>query len=297
MAYSVAQVGQASVAAGATSVSRTLGAPVAVGQLGIVALLYSRANAGQDVGAIVVNDDLGNFYVQGAGATAIDMTTTFVAMRVYYAYYASAGTPTITATFTGGAAPGQVQRATMLTQVVQGFATGPKFDAAHGAVQASPGTGANAISSGNATTTVNGDYIFAATGTNNTPGAVTAGTGYTIQNAPGLGALGVYAEDQTQAAAGAIAGTFTQATNPAISWFTVVAGFADAAVTTSSRLSQEAVEVVEGNTGGAARLSQLALEVADQFTGGGGVRLSQIAVEVLHVTTPPTGRSYGTVIW
>ena len=120
----------------------------------------------------------------------------------YYAANISGGACSITVTMSGTA----VLLAVRLHEI-SGAATASPLDQHAGAVQSSPGTGANAVTTGSVTTTTNGQYIFAAmvsTGTS-TP---SAGTGYTGVGGTGSG----ISEYQVQGSAGSIAGTFTQAT-------------------------------------------------------------------------------------
>jgi hypothetical protein len=79
--------------------------------------------------------------------------------------------------------------------------------------QVAPGTGADAITTGNVLTTTDGQYIFGAVHINNTVAmTVTQGTGYndreSIDGTASVSA--VESEDRIQAAAGNIAATFTQ---------------------------------------------------------------------------------------
>ena len=96
-----------------------------------------------------------------------------------------------------------------------GVATVSPLDGtAHAAnFQNSPGTGANAITSGSVTTVTSGDLIY---GANNIVGGltgITAGTGYTLrQTQTGL-QDNLSSEDKVQAVAGAVAATFTTNSN------------------------------------------------------------------------------------
>jgi hypothetical protein len=76
-----------------------------------------------------------------------------------------------------------------------------------------PGTGANALTSGNITTTGNGDLIWSCTCENEDAILSTAGTGFTGPfNDTGAGTNRLQSEWRTQAAAGTIAGTWTNGT-------------------------------------------------------------------------------------
>jgi hypothetical protein len=84
------------------------------------------------------------------------------------------------------------------------------LDGATAAFQSAPGTGANAISSGNITTTANGDFIFGVTMFDSTSvNSLLPGTGFFSLG--GGGTDGITAEQLLQSAAGAISATFTQA--------------------------------------------------------------------------------------
>ena len=82
--------------------------------------------------------------------------------------------------------------------------------------QSAPGTGANAVTSGNVTTTTNGQYIFGATIQDDFgPIAITPGTGFTERESTDADNATVPqdSEDRIQATAGNIAATFTQNVN------------------------------------------------------------------------------------
>jgi hypothetical protein len=90
--------------------------------------------------------------------------------------------------------------------------------------QRNPGTGANAVSSGNATPATNGCLIFGATVNVNGSGAPGYGTGYTGRD---NFSNTFESEDKTQAAAAATAATFTagNAGDGGNSWITALLGF------------------------------------------------------------------------
>lgn len=77
-----------------------------------------------------------------------------------------------------------------------------------GKVQSNPGTGANAVTSDPVTTVANGQYIFAATADPGYSTGKTEGTGFTAREEDASSSF-LMSEDQVQATAGSIAGTFT----------------------------------------------------------------------------------------
>jgi hypothetical protein len=93
--------------------------------------------------------------------------------------------------------------------------------------QTNPGTGTNAVTSGNFTTLKSGDLIYSATaqslGTGVQP---SAGTGFTKRNTftGTQSTRGLASEDLVQGSAGSTAGTWTQ-TQATSTWITVAQGF------------------------------------------------------------------------
>lgn len=78
-------------------------------------------------------------------------------------------------------------------------------------LQVSPGTTADAVSSGSVTTAFNGELIFGATSPPSAAGTLSAGTGFTLQDSRDLtgGLIPLGTESLVQGAAGAVAATFT----------------------------------------------------------------------------------------
>jgi len=80
-------------------------------------------------------------------------------------------------------------------------------------VRASPGTGANAITSGTIQTTANGDYILGFTFNDSSNAAAwSAGSGYTKRQDLRIASYTAASEDAIQASAGPVAATFTATT-------------------------------------------------------------------------------------
>lgn len=77
-----------------------------------------------------------------------------------------------------------------------------------GQKQATPGTGTDAVTSGNVTTTVNGDLIYGGTYNTSTGTLASAGSGFASRTSDTSGAPGI-TEDKTQTTAGSVASTFT----------------------------------------------------------------------------------------
>ncbi|HEY6280567.1 MAG TPA: hypothetical protein VIW72_02070 [Burkholderiales bacterium] len=118
---------------------------------------------------------------------------------------------TITATFS----PARPWRGIAVHEI-SGLSATP-LDQETGQAQTTPGTGANAVTSGPVTTTKNGDYIIAGTTECSSSRALpqyTQGTGYTKREEVGsISTQNLATEDQVQASAAAISGTFTQTAN------------------------------------------------------------------------------------
>lgn len=102
---------------------------------------------------------------------------------------------------------------TIIAEDYSGVMTSNPIDGHTIQEQLTPGTGTDAISSGNITTTANGDLIFGGvtdfTGATNT---YTQGTNYTLRSNASASTLATAAEDRIQSSAGSIAATFTQST-------------------------------------------------------------------------------------
>lgn len=121
-----------------------------------------------------------------------------------YALVTGTGTATITLTLSGVAA-GNVN---IMCHDISGIATGSPLDTSALVNQASPGTGTNGVTTGNVTTTVNGDYLFAwCWDIGGNASSTAAGTGYTLRDT--INAGGRRTESQVQSSSGAAAGTFT----------------------------------------------------------------------------------------
>lgn len=184
-------------------------------------LLLTCINA--DAGISSVTDTLGNTY---AAATNLTDGSTY-ALAMFYTISASSGANTVTANFTGS-----VGYAHHILGEWSGVASSSPLDQSTGQVQAAPGTGSNAVTSGNITTTVNGDLLVGCS--NSDPyvsGQLTAGTGFTIRQL----LFGDHPmEDSVQATAGTTAATFTS--SQAASNYTTLVGAFKPFVATSTRL-------------------------------------------------------------
>lgn len=120
----------------------------------------------------------------------------------YYFLNTTAGADTVTVTFAGA-----VTYASLQCAEYSGVATSAALDQATSNSQTDPGTATNAITSGNVTTTTNGQLILGWTSALVVgAGTVSAGSGFT-------GRTNVFGdtifEDQVQGSAGLIATTFT----------------------------------------------------------------------------------------
>jgi len=151
-----------------------------------------------------VTDSLGNTYTLKNNPTA--NTTLSKRAAGFYAENISGGACTLTFTFSSAVT------STQELHEASGVATSASFDVSAAQGQDSPGTGANAVTSTAATTTVNGCYIFGCAGEFSIGGPVNVGTSVafvdagTTFNAPGGQQRGEY---YIQPSAGSIAATFT----------------------------------------------------------------------------------------
>ena len=145
----------------------------------------------------------------------------------YYFLNTTAGADTVTVTFAGA-----ITYASLQCAEYSGVATSAALDQATSNSQTDPGTATDAITSGNVTTTTNGQLILGWTSALVVgAGTVSAGTSYT-------GRINVFGdtlfEDRVQASAGSIAATFT--TNHATSdYITLISTFKEAVAASSAR--------------------------------------------------------------
>lgn len=145
----------------------------------------------------------------------------------YYFLNTAGGADTVTVTFAG-----TVTYASLQCAEYSGVATSAALDQATSNSQTDPGTATDAITSGNVTTTTNGQLILGWTSALAVgAGTVSAGTSYTgRQNVFG----DTLFEDRVQTTAGSIAATFT--TNHATSdYITLISTFKEAVAASSAR--------------------------------------------------------------
>lgn len=148
-------------------------------------------------------------------------------IAIFYYANTTGGADTVTVTFAGA-----ITYASLQCSEYSGVATSSPLDKFASNSQTDPGTASNAITSGNVTTTTNGQLIVGwTTALVVGAGTVSAGTGYT-------GRTNVFNdtlhEDQVQTSAGSIAATFT--TNHATSdYITLIATFKAPAAVSGQR--------------------------------------------------------------
>lgn len=113
---------------------------------------------------------------------------------------------------------------TLVAHDIRGLATSSPLDASAMQSQSYPGTGTNAVTSGNITTTQNNDYLFGVTNNASNDGgfAPTAGTGYTLR---AYDENGPQSEDAVQSSAGSVAATFTSTDGGYASYLTGIMAF------------------------------------------------------------------------
>jgi hypothetical protein len=125
---------------------------------------------------------------------------------MFYAENIAGGACTLTFTFSAATTSSQE------IHEASGCATSASFDGSALASQDAIGSGANAVTSGNITTTAAGDYIFGASSEYSAGGQFTQGTGFTltanVSNSLGGFTAGEYIAPA--GAAGSIAATFTK---------------------------------------------------------------------------------------
>lgn len=151
--------------------------------------------------SVTANCVTGNF-------TLVNNSTTYsnksYAAMGYGVVSTTSSTCKITATLSGASGNALVMAAHEITNVV----TSSPLDGSAMLVQSGPGTGANAIKSGNITTTQGNDYVFGVTNNASNDGgfASTTGSGYAFRE---YDVNGMLTEDEIQPSATSTAATFT----------------------------------------------------------------------------------------
>lgn len=190
IAHVQGMVGASGPSSGVTTVTATFSAAVGSGNavVGVAICLGSQVLSG-------VTDDKGNTY------TIIDNASGAHAFSTFWRGNITNGPTTITATFTAS---------TGYPQIIMDEYSGVVSMDGHKALYAGTVSGTDGLSTGNFTTTKNGDVIWGAAynaaGTTN----ISSGTGFTQREQdPVSGNWSLVSEDKTQTTAGSVAVTFT----------------------------------------------------------------------------------------
>jgi hypothetical protein len=183
--------------------STSLSTTISVTLNGVTANNTLVVHVGWGDAALTCSVSDGSSYTSGAAR----VQTSSQSSQVFYLEAASGGTHNITATISGAGAPYRRIRAYEIT----GVATSSSLDQSTGQALASPGTGTDAVTSGNTSTTTNAnDFLmgFAENVSETDPGSgtIAAGTNYTISGANQI----LAAESRNVSSTAAYAGTFTQ---------------------------------------------------------------------------------------
>lgn len=235
-----------SAAAGST-VPVTLGATVTSGNF--ICGIVTWDNIGGTPTLTSVTDDKSNTY--NISSTLSDAPNG-QGSAIFWLGNITNGPITITANLSGSAGG---SRCIIATEFSGGFAAAdPKDLAPVGQFQTTPGTTTDAVTSGSMTTLTSGDMIYGASC--NTSGATnaTAGSSFTLLTDQTSAVVFMNAETLTQAAAGAVAATFTQGTNnnratfalaikPAVSTFTW-SNMENSTYTIARLISDRKIEIV-----------------------------------------------------
>lgn len=182
----------------ATTVAQALAAPAGPGNL-VCGLVAWDSTGARTLNSVI--DDKGNTYTLG---TLVNATTDGEFSRLFWCGNLTNAPQTITATFS--AAIGF--RRMLLDEYSGILALADPSDGHTGVRQAST----TAASSGNITTTVDGDLIYGAIYDAAATGTLSAGGGFTIRETatqPVADQVPLSSEDQVQSTAGAIAATFS----------------------------------------------------------------------------------------
>ena len=235
------QVKSVVLAAGSTTIVATFPGTVGAGNAvcGVI---------GYDTGLTLttVTDDKSNTYT--IQRTVTDGGNAEQASLFYLANITN-GPITVTATFNGVTNNGGM---TMLEG--SGIVTSSALDVETGQLQATPGTGANGVTSGAVTTTVAGDFVcgFAVdTGAFRTGTQYAAGTGFTKpangESGDAAGhALDNAGEYQIQGSAGSIAATWTAAANDATISFVIALKASGGGGLTAAQVMPAIAEAMSG---------------------------------------------------
>ena len=216
-----------SSSAGVTSVSATFASTVTSGNCVIGVIMW-----GSTVNDLTsVTDDKGNTYTVKDTLLNLDggSASSFILGNI------TNGPKTVSANFSASVANDVI----IISEFSGVAASSDPTDVHHAQTQARPGTGTDAISSGAATTTVNGDLIFGgafdASGANTT---FTAGTSFTLGTTNS--GLSRHAADEfrTQASAGSVSATFTGNQSGADYFVFMIAAKAATSATTRYVFSQ-----------------------------------------------------------
>lgn len=176
---------------GDTTLEIVMGSDVTAGNLLVLGVEWSTG-----VATITVADSQSNTWTEGQSL----VSGSVMDVSGWYAKDVAAGATTVTVTFSS--APSRQHGA---VHEVSGADTSAPFDQSTAQGQSNPGTGTDAVTSGNVTTGEDGEYIFGMTSDANAQLANTEGTGYTL----GETVTGTADEHQIQTSAGSIAATFT----------------------------------------------------------------------------------------
>jgi hypothetical protein len=262
MAGAIVQTGYAVDDSGATSTT------IAVTLTGVLAgsTLYAHVG-GTDTGTQTCTVSDGSAF--SAGDTKRRSTGDSQSGWTFYRENVSAGSHTITATFGSS-----IDFRRLRVAELSGLATSSSKDQAVGQAQATPGTGANGVSSGATSATTNAnDFIIGSTqdadSADPSSGTLSAGTGYTISGTNVV--MGI--ESKSVSATGAQTATFTQSV--AGSRITHVIAFKTAGATAYTMPTSVGAFTLTGNATGLTAQRKLA-------TAAGSYTLTGNAATFVH---------------
>lgn len=185
-----------------TTVALSFGVAVTSGNAVVGTLTYSQGTGGAD-NFTTLQDDKGNSYTPLVGHFFDSTNTQYCSM--FHLENITNGPITLTASFS----PGVGFRAMAMAEF-SGVATSSAFDGATGQLSGNS-TATDAVTSGNITTTANGDLVYSSYYDEAVAGATfTQGTNYTLLDKTTGSSFPFGHEYQIQSSSGAIAGTWTQ---------------------------------------------------------------------------------------
>jgi hypothetical protein len=190
-------------AASSTTVTFAYGGAVASGALLVCFVQASNQINGVPTG--VTDSTNGGAWTQFNQGSPVSPTPLNYAWTGWYYLNSAAGTPTVTVTFTGASTNRGITCGSYT-----GIATASAFDVGSGQGQTNPGTGTDAVHTGDTAATAGANELAVAAAITQVSTTLTEGTGWTSRlNSTFTGVHTVLVEDRNVAASSTVRGTWT----------------------------------------------------------------------------------------